>query len=593
MSEFNNKKSRRDDRTVMIEQKILERAQIWLGENFDEETRRQVKEMIENNPQEVVESFYQDLEFGTGGLRGIMGVGTNRMNKYTVGMATQGLANYLKKIFPGQKRIKVAIAYDCRNNSPYFAQVTADVFSANGIYVYLFSALRPTPELSFAIRELGCQSGIVITASHNPKEYNGYKAYWEDGSQLIPPHDKNVIAEVQKITSVSEVKFMGVKENIEIIGEEFDRIYLDKVLGLSLSPEAIMQHKNMKIVYTPLHGTGGVLVPAALKKYGFENITVVAEQAIYSGDFPTVKSPNPEEPAALEMAIKLAEKSGADLVMATDPDADRVGIAVMDLEANFILLNGNQTASLLTYYLLYKWQENNKLTGKEFIVKTIVTSEILKDIADKFNVECYDVLTGFKWIAEVIRLNEGKKTFIGGGEESYGFMTGDFVRDKDAVSSCALFAETAAWAATKGKSLYELLIDIYLEFGLYKESLISVTKKGKSGSEEIKKMMEVYRSTPPATINGSRVVMIKDYQSLVSKDMTKGKTSPIELPKSNVLQFFLEDGSKISVRPSGTEPKIKFYFGVKQILASRADFGKVDGMLNERIKAIIRDMHLD
>lgn len=576
-----------------MEQNIIDRANVWLGAGFDEETRRQVKEMIDNNPQEVVESFYQDLEFGTGGLRGIMGVGTNRMNKYTVGMATQGLANYLKKIFPGQKRIKVAIAYDCRNNSPYFAQVTADVFSANGIYVYLFSALRPTPELSFAVRELGCQGGIVITASHNPKEYNGYKAYWEDGSQLIPPHDKNVIAEVQKITSVSEVKFSGVKENIEIIGEEFDRIYLDKVLGLSLSPEAIRQHKNMKIVYTPLHGTGGVLVPAALKKYGFENISVVSEQAKYSGDFPTVRSPNPEEPAALEMAIKLAEKSGADLVMATDPDADRVGIAVRDLEGNFILLNGNQTASLLTYYLLYKWQENNKLTGKEFIVKTIVTSEILKDIADKFKVECYDVLTGFKWIAEVIRLNEGKKTFIGGGEESYGFMTGDFVRDKDAVSSCALFAETAAWAATKGKSLYELLIDIYLEFGLYKESLISVTKKGKSGSEEIKKMMEDYRSTPPATINGSRVVMIKDYQSLVSKAMITGKTSPIELPKSNVLQFFLEDGSKISVRPSGTEPKIKFYFGVKQSLAKRADFGKVDGMLNVRIKAIISDMQLE
>jgi phosphoglucomutase len=575
-----------------MEDKILQRANAWLGEGFDEETRSRVKEMMDNDPQELVESFYQDLEFGTGGLRGIMGTGTNRMNKYTVGMATQGLSNYLKKIFPGQDQIKVAIAYDCRNNSPYFAKVTADVFSANGIYVYLFESLRPTPELSFAIRYYGCKSGIVITASHNPKEYNGYKAYWEDGSQLIPPHDKNVIAEVQKITSVSEVKFNGVKENIEMIGDGLDKIYLDKVHELSLSPEAIRQHKDMKIVFTPLHGTGGVLVPAALQKYGFENVSVVAEQAVYDGNFPTVKSPNPEEPAALEMAIRQAEASGADLVMATDPDADRVGIAVRDNEGKFILLNGNQTAALLTYYLLLKWKEKQKLTGKEFIVKTIVTSEILKDIADKFNVECYDVLTGFKWIAEVIRLNEGKKTYIGGGEESYGYMTGDFVRDKDAVSACALIAETAAWAATKGKSLYELLIDIYLQFGLYKESLISVVKKGKSGSEEIKKMMEDYRSIPPTAINGSRVAMIKDYQFSVSKDLIDGSSSPINLPKSNVLQFFLEDGSKISVRPSGTEPKIKFYFGVKENLADISDFVKVNEMLDKRVRDIIGDMKL-
>ena len=576
-----------------MEQNILERAQLWLREDFDEETRRQVREMIENNPQEVIESFYQDLEFGTGGLRGIMGVGTNRMNKYTVGMATQGLANYLKKIFPGKDKIKVAIAYDCRNNSPYFAKITADVFSANGIYVYLFSALRPTPELSFAIRHLGCQSGIVITASHNPKEYNGYKAYWEDGSQLIPPHDKNVIAEVLKIKSVAEVKFNGHQENIEMIGEEIDEVYLEQVHQLTLSPEAIQKHKDLKIVYTPLHGTGGVLVPAALNKYGFENVSVVKEQAVFDGNFPTVKSPNPEEPAALEMAIRQAEQTGADLVMATDPDADRVGIAVRNLQGKFILLNGNQTASLLTYYLLFKWQENKKLTGKEFIVKTIVTSEILKEIADKFKVECYDVLTGFKWIAEIIRMNEGKKVYIGGGEESYGYLAGDFVRDKDAISSCALVAETAAWSATKGKSLYELLIDIYLEFGLYKESLISITKKGKSGSEEIKKMMEDYRSTPPSMINGSKVVMIKDYQLSVSKDMIADKTDPVNLPKSNVLQFFLEDGSKISVRPSGTEPKIKFYFGVKETLASRADFVKVNGMLDERVKKIIHDMQLE
>ena len=576
-----------------IDPQILSRAEAWLTGDFDEETRNQVKEMIENNPQEVVESFYQDLEFGTGGLRGIMGVGTNRMNKYTVGMATQGLANYLKKIFPGRKQISVAIAFDCRNNSPYFARITADVFSANGFYVYLFEALRPTPELSFAIRHLGCQSGIVITASHNPKEYNGYKAYWEDGSQLIPPHDKNVIAEVQKITSVADVKFEGREENIGMIGAEIDKIYLDRVHQLSLSPEVIKQHKDLKIVFTPIHGTGGVLVPAALKKFGFENVAVVEEQSVYDGNFPTVKSPNPEEPAALEMAIKKAVEIGADLVMATDPDADRIGIAVRDPDNNFTLLNGNQTAALLTYYLLVKWKENSKLTGKEYIVKTIVTSEILKDIADRFKVECYDVLTGFKWIAEIIRLNEGKKVYIGGGEESYGYMIGDFVRDKDAISACAMVAETAAWAATRGRTLYEMLIDIYLEFGLYKESLISVVRKGKSGSEEIKKMMDGYRSAPPAIINRSKVLVIKDYQLSISKDMVSGTSYPINLPKSNVLQFFLEDGSKISVRPSGTEPKIKFYFGVKESLDNKSDFEKVNSKLTNRIKEIIVDLKLD
>ncbi|MBP7679194.1 MAG: phospho-sugar mutase [Bacteroidales bacterium] len=575
-----------------MEQLILEKAQTWLGEGFDDETHKAVKDMIDNNPQELVESFYQDLEFGTGGLRGIMGVGTNRMNKYTVGMATQGLANYLKKIFPDKNPIRVAIAYDSRNNSPYFAKITAEVFSANNIRVYLFHSLRPTPELSFAIRHLNCQSGIVITASHNPKEYNGYKAYWEDGSQLIPPHDKNVIAEVQKITSVSDVRFEGVPENIEIIGEEIDKVYLEKVKSLSLSPAAIQEHKDLKIVYTPLHGTGGELVPAALKKFGFENISVVAAQAITDGNFPTVKSPNPEEPAALEMAIAQAEKIGADIVMATDPDADRVGIAVRDLQGRFTLLNGNQTAALLTYYLLLKWKENKKLKGKEFIVKTIVTSELIKEIADAFGVECFDVLTGFKWIAEIIRLNEGNKTFIGGGEESYGYMTGDFVRDKDAVSSCALVAETAAWAATRGKSLYELLIDIYLEFGLFRESLISVTKKGKSGSEEIRKMMDVFRNTPPQIINGSKVILIKDYKSSEAHDLLTGEKSKINLPASNVLQFFMEDGSKISVRPSGTEPKIKFYFGVMNELNSRSDFEKINDILDQRIRNIINDLKL-
>jgi phosphoglucomutase len=577
----------------MIDPKILLRAESWLTSDFDENTQKQVREMMDNNPQETIDSFYQDLEFGTGGLRGIMGVGTNRMNKYTVGMATQGLANYLKMIFPEQKQIKVAIAYDCRNNSAYFAQITSDVFSANGIFVYLFKALRPTPELSFAIRHLACQSGIVITASHNPKEYNGYKAYWEDGSQLIPPHDKNVILEVQKIKSPKEVKFERNQDMIRMIGEDIDKVYLEKIFGLSLSPQAIDKHKDMKIVYTPIHGTGGQLVPACLEKFGFRKVSVVAEQNIPDGNFPTVKSPNPEEPAALEMAIRQAEKEGADLVMATDPDADRIGIAVRDFNHNFILLNGNQTASLLTYYLLTRWQENQKLTGNEYIVKTIVTSELLKDIADRFKVECYDVLTGFKWIADVVRRNEGKKVYIGGGEESYGYMTGDFVRDKDAVSSCALVAETAAWAAGTGKTLYGLLIDIYVEFGLYKESLISVIRKGKSGSEEIKKMMDDYRNSPPALINGSSVIMIKDYQLSVTKDLLSGSRQPIDLPRSDVLQFFLEDGSKISVRPSGTEPKIKFYFGVKENLPTRNEFENVDAKLNNRIKAIIQDLKLN
>ncbi len=575
-----------------MDKKILDRARVWLGANYDEDTRRRVQDMIDNNPQELVDSFYQDLEFGTGGLRGIMGAGTNRMNKYTVGMATQGLSNYLKKIFPGKEKIKVAIAFDSRNNSPYFAQITAEVFSANDFEVYLFKSLRPTPELSFAVRYLGCRGGIVITASHNPKEYNGYKAYWEDGSQLIPPHDKNVIDEVHKIKSVAEVKFERRDENIKMIGEEIDQVYLEKVHGLSLSPEAIKRHKDLKIVYTPLHGTGRELVPACLRKFGFENIAVVAEQATADGNFPTVKSPNPEEPAAMEMAIKQAEMTGADLVMATDPDADRVGIAVRNAEGKFILLNGNQTAALLTYYLLLKWQENRKLTGKEYIVKTIVTSELLKDIAAKFNVECYDVLTGFKWIAEIIRLNEGKKVFIGGGEESYGYLTGDFVRDKDAISACAMVAETTAWAATKGKTLYDLLLDIYQEFGLYKESLKSIVRAGKSGSEEIKKMMDDYRSGPPARVNSSRIMIIKDYQLSVSKNTVTGQLTAISLPKSNVLQFSLEDGSMITVRPSGTEPKIKYYFGVKEVLFSRTDFERVNQILEGRIKGIIRDLKI-
>ncbi len=574
-----------------IDPEILAKANEWLEGNYDEETKKAIREMMENNPQELVESFYKELEFGTGGLRGIMGVGPNRMNKYTVGAATQGYANYLKKNFPGKELLSVAIAHDSRNNSRYFAEVTANVFSANGFKVYLFEDLRPTPELSFAIRHLGCQGGVVITASHNPKEYNGYKAYWEDGGQLISPHDKNVIEEVKKIKDISEVKFHGDPDLINIIGEEVDNVYLEKIKSLSLSPDAIQRQKDFKIVYTPLHGTGITLVPKALKMFGFEEVHIVEEQAVADGNFPTVKSPNPEEPSALEMAINKAKNINADLDMATDPDADRVGIAVRNGD-DFILLNGNQAASLLIYYLLTKWKENGKLKGKEFIVKTIVTTELLADIADKYNVEHFDVLTGFKYIADIIKRFEGKKTFIGGGEESYGYLVGDFVRDKDAVISCAMIAETAAWANDKGVGLLELLKDIYLEFGFYKESLISVVKKGKSGAEEIQKMMSDFRTNPPVELAGSKVVVIKDYQSSISKNVITGEESTIDLPESNVLQFFTEDGSKVSVRPSGTEPKIKFYFGVKGELKDKSEYDRVNAELENKIKNIITDLGL-
>lgn len=572
-----------------IDAQTLAKANSWLDGNYDAETKAAIKEMIDNNPQEVIESFYRDLEFGTGGLRGIMGVGSNRMNKYTVGAATQGFANYLKANFPQKSPIKVAIAYDSRNNSPYFAQITADVFSANGIQVYLFNKLRPTPELSFAIRHYQCQGGIVITASHNPKEYNGYKAYWEDGGQLISPHDKNVITEVGKIQDISEVKFEGNKELIHLIGEETDKVYLQRVKELSLSPEAIQRQKNFKIVYTPLHGTGVTLVPEALKLFGFEQVYMVDEQAVADGNFPTVKSPNPEESAALAMAIEKAKKLNADLVMATDPDADRVGIAIRKGD-DFILLNGNQAASLLIYYLLTKWKENGKLSGNEYIVKTIVTSELLAKIAVKFKVEHFDVLTGFKYIADIIKHHEGKKTFIGGGEESYGYLVGDFVRDKDAVISCAMIAETAAWAADKGIGLFDLLLDMYQEYGLYKESLISVVRKGKSGAEEIQAMMAQFRKTPSTTLGGSPVVMIKDYQTQKTTHLQSGLIEDIKLPPSNVLQFFTEDGGKVSVRPSGTEPKIKFYFGVVAPLEDKANFAATDELLGKKIQQYIQDL---
>ena len=574
-----------------IDPQIIEKANVWLNGNYDVETKDAIKNMMENNPQELIESFYKDLEFGTGGLRGIMGVGSNKMNKYTVGSATQGFSNYLKANFTEKEQISVAVAHDSRNNSRYFAQITADVFSANGIKVYLFEDLRPTPELSFAIRHLGCQGGIVITASHNPKEYNGYKAYWDDGGQLISPHDKNVIAEVNKISSIDEVKFDGNNSLIETIGKEIDAIYLQNIKELSLSPQVIERQKNLKIVYTPLHGTGITLVPQSLKNFGFEQVHIVPEQAVADGNFPTVKSPNPEEPAALEIAIQQAKQINADLVLATDPDADRVGIAIRNGN-DFTLMNGNQTATLLIYYLLTKWKENGKLTGKEFIVKTIVTTELLADMARKNEVDYYDVLTGFKFIADIIKHYEGKKTFIGGGEESYGYLVGDFVRDKDAVIACSMIAEAFAWITDQGKSMMELLKEIYHEFGFYKEKLVSVVRKGKSGAEEIQQMMTDFRANPPKSLAGSPVVTLKDYQSSVSKNIENGTESVINLPKSNVLQFFTKDGSKVSVRPSGTEPKIKFYFGVKEALVNKDDFDTVNQLLENKIDAIIKDLKL-
>jgi phosphoglucomutase len=578
---------------MIVEQTILKLAETWLESNFDEETRAKVKQLIENNPVELTDAFYRDLEFGTGGLRGIMGVGTNRMNKYTVGMATQGLANYLVKMFPDVHPIKMAISFDSRNNSSYFARIVSEVLSANGLKVYLFNDLRPTPELSFAIRYLGCQSGVMVTASHNPKEYNGYKAYWDDGAQMIAPHDKNVIEEVQKITSIDKVKWTGNEANIELIGKEVDNAYLQHILGLSLSPEAIKRQKNLKIVYTPLHGTGITLVPEILRQFGFENVTLVKEQAIADGNFPTIHSPNPEEPDALRLALEKAREVDADLVLATDPDADRVGIALRNHKNEFVLINGNQTAALLFYYILKCWKENKMLTGHEFIVKTIVTSELLKDISNKFGVESYNVLTGFKFIADIIRKNEGIKKFIVGGEESYGYLISDFVRDKDAVSACALIAEAAAWMADQGKSLFDLLVSIYVEFAFYKESLLSVTRKGKAGAEEIRRMMIDYRNHPPVSINHSKVIKIQDYLLSKETDILLGNVTEINLPKSDVLQFILADGSKISVRPSGTEPKIKFYFGVCELLNSKEEFDETEIKLDKKLADIIASMALD
>jgi phosphoglucomutase len=570
---------------------IRTKAGSWLGKEFNEETRKEVREMLEKDEKKLIDAFYQDLEFGTGGLRGIMGAGTNRMNIYTLGMATQGLSNYIIKQC-GSSGIRVAIAHDCRNNSRYFAETTANIFSANGFEVYLFESLRPTPELSFAIRHYKCQSGVVITASHNPPEYNGYKAYWDDGGQVVAPHDDGITDEVRKITSVNDIKFNGNKEKIKIIGKETDKLFLDEVYKMSLNPGIIKKFSDIPIVYTPIHGTGITLVPPALKMFGFRNIINVPEQDITDGNFPTVKSPNPEEPDALKLAIKKAIETNAELVMATDPDADRLGLAVKNIKGEFILLNGNQTGVILIWYILSQYKEKKKYKGNEYIIKTIVTSDLIEKIAEGFNVEYFNVLTGFKFFAELIRENEGTKKYIGGGEESYGFLPGDYVRDKDAVGSCALAAEVTAWAKSNDMSLFELLLDIYVKFGFYKEKLINIVRKGKEGADQIKAMMTEYRNNPPKKINNSQVVKLNDYERQVSYDILKSTKTSLSMLKSDVLQFFLADGTKISVRPSGTEPKIKFYFSVNTKLSSSDKFEETEKILDKRISDIITDMKL-
>lgn len=573
-----------------LDHTIQEKVNAWLQGSYDDQVKQQIQKLIdEGATTELTDSFYRDLEFGTGGLRGTMGPGSNRVNKYTIGTATQGLANFLKKTYPAEQ-IKVAIAHDSRNNSDVLAGITADVFSANGIHVYFFKALRPTPELSFAVRHLGCKSGVMLTASHNPKEYNGYKAYGADGGQFVAPFDEAVMDEVAAIKSIDEVKFNRIDANVELIGEEIDELYLSEITKLSVSPEAIERQKDLKIVYSPIHGTGITLVPAALKRFGFENVIIVEEQAIPDGNFPTVIYPNPEEKEALTLALKKAEETDADLVIATDPDADRVGIAVKNTEGKFILLNGNQTGSLLISYLLSAWQAKNKLDGNQYIVKTIVTTNLIDDIARDKSVTCYNTLTGFKYIGELMTKFEGKKTFIGGGEESYGYLIGELVRDKDAVVSAAFIAEMTAYYKDQGSSLFEALLELYVKYGFYKEKLISITKKGKTGAEEIKAMMEQFRTNPPVTLGGSKVTTLKDYELSVETDLATNTTRPIELPKSDVLQFVTEDGSIISARPSGTEPKIKFYCSAKGTLASKEAYAETDQQMEAKIEAIMKDL---
>ena len=568
------------------------KAKQWLASEFDEQTRNEVKGLMENADKTgLIDAFYKDLEFGTGGLRGIMGAGSNRMNIYTVGMATQGLANYLKKNFANLPQIKVAVCHDCRNNSRLFAETVANIFSANGIKVYLFDDMRPTPECSFAIRHFGCQSGVNITASHNPKEYNGYKAYWEDGAQVLAPHDKGIIDEVNKV-KVADVKFKGNPELIEIIGEEVDKIYLDMVKTISIDPAVIERQKDLKIVYTPLHGTGMMLIPRSLKLWGFENVHCVKEQMVRSGDFPTVVSPNPENGEALTLALRDAKEIDADIVMASDPDADRVGMACKNDKGEWVLINGNQTCLLFLYYIITNRIKTGKMKPNDFIVKTIVTTEVIKKIADKNHIEMRDCYTGFKWIANEIRKSEGKQQYIGGGEESYGFMAQDFVRDKDAVSACSLLAEICAYAKDQGKTLYELLMDIYLEYGFSKEFTINVVKPGKSGADEIKAMMENFRSNPPKEIAGSKVVIAKDYKTLEQTD-GNGVVTKLDMPEtSNVLQWFCEDGTKVSVRPSGTEPKIKFYLEVKGEMKCAGCFERCNKEADVKIEEIKKSLGL-
>lgn len=570
---------------------IKEKVQNWLVGNYDEATKEEIRKLEAENPKELADAFYRNLEFGTGGLRGVMGVGTNRINKYTIGMATQGFANYLRLKFPDSP-ISVVIAHDSRNNSRNFAEITANVMAANGIKVYLFEALRPTPELSFTIRKLQCNGGVVCTASHNPKEYNGYKAYWKDGGQLVPPHDKNVIEEVEKIASVDEVKWSGGESNITIIGKELDEAYLDMVKGLSVYPEVIARQHDLKIVYTPIHGTGIILVPAILKKFGFTNVHIVEEQSEPNGNFPTVVYPNPEESEAMSIGLEQAKKINADILLGTDPDADRVGIGVKDDKGNWILMNGNQTAVLAFNYLIEARKVKGLAKPNDMVIKTIVTTDMIDEIAKQNQISCYNVLTGFKWIAELIREKEGQENYVIGGEESYGLMVGDKLRDKDAISAVAFLCEMAAYEKDKGNSLYDKLIELYIRYGFYKEHLISITKKGMDGQQQIAAMMEQFRQAPPASLNGSKVVSLLDYEKQQATNLVTGVVRPITLPKSNVLQFILEDGSKISARPSGTEPKIKFYFSVNEKLDKKEDFKKVEEKLDNKIKKIIADLKL-
>ena len=572
-------------------QQVTEKAKKWLTPAYDAETQAEVKRMLENEDKtDLIEAFYKDLEFGTGGLRGIMGVGSNRMNIYTVGAATQGLSNYLNKNFKDLEQIAVVVGHDCRNNSRLFAEISANIFSANGIKVYLFEDMRPTPEMSFAIRHLGCQSGIILTASHNPKEYNGYKAYWDDGAQVLAPHDKGIIDEVNKIASAADIKFEGNKELIQVIGEDIDSIYLDKVHTISIDSEVIKRQKDLSIVYTPIHGTGMMLIPRALKQWGFENVHCVPEQMVKSGYFPTVISPNPENAEALSMAIDLAKKIDADIVMASDPDADRVGMACKDDKGEWVLINGNQTCLIFLYYIIKNRIAMGKMQPNDFIVKTIVTTELIKAVADKNKIEMRDCYTGFKWIAREIRLSEGKQQYIGGGEESYGFLAEDFVRDKDAVSACSLLAEICAWAKDQGKTLYDVLMEIYVEYGFSKETTVNVVKPGKSGAEEIKAMMDNFRANPPKEIGGSAVSLIKDYKTLELTD-AQGNVSKLDMPEtSNVLQYFTVDGTKISVRPSGTEPKIKFYIEVKGEMGCPKCYTSADAEAEKKVEAVRKSL---